>query len=84
MEMELPTSLLCRGVRKAADLTKPIDKRVYKVRFSLTGTWISNMLNLILASTRIKYFYDHSYNRGPVQLATTLARLDVLRLNQQR
>ena len=33
MEMELPTSLLCRGVRKAADLTKPIDKRVYKVRF---------------------------------------------------
>ena len=45
------TSLLGRGVRKAADLTKPIDKRVYKVRFCLTGTWISNMHNLILVSS---------------------------------
>ena len=51
MEMKLPTSLLGRGVRKAADLTKPIDKRVYKVRFCLTGTWTSNMLNLILVSS---------------------------------
>ena len=84
MEMELPTSLLCRGVRKAADLTKPIDKRVYKVRFCLRGTWISNMLNPMLVSTRIECFYNYSYNRGPVQLAMTLARLDVLRLNRQR
>ena len=49
--MGLPISLLDRGVRKAADLTKPIDKRVYKVRFCLTGTWTSNMLNLILLSS---------------------------------
>ena len=41
-----------RGVRKAADLTKPIDKRVYKV-----GTWM--LLLCIVTCTSSSRFTLH-------------------------
>ena len=49
---------LCRGVRKAADLTKPIDKRVYKVE--AISSWI----------TQFPFHWPHFYFSFEIPLLT--------------